>query len=493
METQDASIQAPKSLDIKVKTTTSRQAIAWLIGGALAALIVMLLPLGLERSAQVTLAIFVFTVALWIGEVLPTGISALVWTVLLVVFVGVKTLPEATIFSGFAKNTVWLLVGAFLIGEAMTKTHLAHRIAYRLMALGGSSYKRVVFFLWIAAMILGLIVPSGAVRMAIMIPIMLGIGQAFHVKLNSKFAVNILLNVYWSSMVFEALWYTATNLNLTAMGVLGTETGFQPSWIGWFVWMIIPVILMGLGLYFIINKIFAPEKEYLDAAGNVQSIQQSLNDLGPVSTGERKALIFFLITLALWVTEPYHKINSAYVALVMGAALFLPGIGVLETKDINKISWNTLLLMGIALGMGAVMKGVKLDTWLVAKLLDPILTPFARMGTIGVSFGTTLFCGLVHFLMPSGSAQTAALAPLLAKYAITAGLNPDVILLIVPRASSQMVILPYESVPLMVLWGTGYLNTKGCLKTFGTIAGFLLVWLTFMGPFWAWITSIVRF
>src|SRR5450756_856007 len=410
METQDASIQAPKSLDIKVKTTTSRQAIAWLIGGALAALIVMLLPLGLERSAQVTLAIFVFTVALWIGEVLPTGISALVWTVLLVVFVGVKTLPEATIFSGFAKNTVWLLVGAFLIGEAMTKTHLAHRIAYRLMALGGSSYKRVVFFLWIAAMILGLIVPSGAVRMAIMIPIMLGIGQAFHVKLNSKFAVNILLNVYWSSMVFEALWYTATNLNLTAMGVLGTETGFQPSWIGWFVWMIIPVILMGLGLYFI-----------------------------------------------------------------------------------NKISWNTLLLMGIALGMGAVMKGVKLDTWLVAKLLDPILTPFARMGTIGVSFGTTLFCGLVHFLMPSGSAQTAALAPLLAKYAITAGLNPDVILLIVPRASSQMVILPYESVPLMVLWGTGYLNTKGCLKTFGTIAGFLLVWLTFMGPFWAWITSIVRF
>jgi anion transporter len=492
MEAHNGGNQALQT-PVKVKATTSRQAVIWVIGGALVALLVMLLPLALERPAHIVLAIFVFTIALWIGEVLPMGISALLWTVLLVVFVGIKTLPEAVIFSGFAKNTFWLLLGAFLIGEAMTKTKLAHRIAYHLMAMGGSSYKRVVFFLWVASFILALLVPSGAVRMAIMIPIMLGIGGAFGVKLNTKFSVNILLNVYWASMCGEALFYTASNLNLTAMGVLKTVTGFAPSWIGWFVWMIVPVIVMTVGVYFIVNKLFSPEKEYLVITGGVEGIQQRLDALGPVSPEERRALIFFVITLVLWVTEPFHKINSAYVALMMGAALFLPGIGVLEISDVSKISWNTLILMGVALGMGAVLTTVKLDTWLITTLLDPILTPFARLGTMGGSFGISLFCGIVHFLIPSGSAQTAALSPLLIKYAATTGFNPTVMALIIPRASSQTPIFPYESVPLMVLWGSGYMNMKACLKTFGVITLFLIAWLTVMGPFWAWITSIVRF
>jgi sodium-dependent dicarboxylate transporter 2/3/5 len=56
------------------------------------------------------------------------------------------------------------------------------------------------------------------------------------------------------------------------------------------------------------------------------------------------------VTVAAWLTEPFHGTSSAIVALISTAVLF--GSGLLKRKDLARIDWSTLVLIagGIALG-----------------------------------------------------------------------------------------------------------------------------------------------
>ena len=79
-----------------------RTTLLWLVVGAVAAWIVSLLPLDLGPIGKTTLSVFVFTIALWIGELVPTGIAAVIWAGLLILTLG-KAMPAATIGSACSR------------------------------------------------------------------------------------------------------------------------------------------------------------------------------------------------------------------------------------------------------------------------------------------------------------------------------------------------------------------------------------------------------
>jgi di/tricarboxylate transporter len=139
----------------------------------------------LASQAHITLAVFTFVVVLWIGEVVPVGVSGLLFCVALAVILG-KRMPTSVIFSGFTNSTIWLIIGAFLLGEATVATGLAQHIAYMTMRLGKSSYSMVLVYLWVAQVILGLLTPSDAVRVVMFIPIMVGIVNTYKAKADSN-------------------------------------------------------------------------------------------------------------------------------------------------------------------------------------------------------------------------------------------------------------------------------------------------------------------
>ena len=463
----------------------------WIAVGIIAAIIIVTLNLGLSTSAQRLLALFVFVISLWIGEVMPTGMAALLWAGLVICIIGTKAIPAATVFSGFSNSTLWLMVGALLLGEATTQTRLAHRIAYKLMSLGGTSYIRVIMMLWIANMVLALIVPSGAVKMAIFIPIMMGIAAAYKAEPNSKFTANLMMNVYWSGMASEALILTSTNLNLTSVGILQQATGISISWIGWFLVMLLPSAIMMVGVFLIINKLFKPEETFARSEGGVEGLKEKLEELGPLSSEEIRTAALFTVTVLMWVFESVIHIPAAWVAVFAAAILFVPKIGVLNSKALNSISWNTVLMMGVALGMGSVMSAVGINTWLSDKLLTPLFEPLAHLGSFGIVLGIGLFAMIMHIVIPSGSALTAAAAPLLMSYSVSSGFNPVVVALALPRACSQLLLFPYQSVPIMVLWGTNFMDTKKFVKMSVVIVGFLLIWEASMGVFWDWASAFL--
>jgi len=459
----------------------------------LIALLFTVLPLGLTHEAQVTLAIFVFTALIWVFEVMPLGVSAVLFGVLLTVIVGSKIMPPSIVFGGFANSTLWLMVGAFLLGEATTKTGLSDRIALSIIRLGGSSYIRILLFIWLANLVLALLVPSGTARLAAQIPIMVGIVNAYKAPIGSRFSANLLLHVFCGGSTWASVyWYTGTTINVIAMNSVEAITGYLPSFLTWFIWMIVPASLLGLGMWFIIQWSMPPEKEIIANAGSVDAIEKRLSEMGAIKAEEKRVAGYFIITILLWFTEPFHHIPSAWVAIGAGTLVFLPYIGVLKGKSLNNIPWDIVLLLGIALGMDGVMKSVGLNTWVIEKLLDPILGPLTGFGTLGLAFGIAVFVAICHFVMPSSIAEASLLCPLIANYAHINGFDVSMASVVAARSAQNLFIFPYQTLPLIVLWGTGFMNMKQCIKSCGALAVFNLIWITAMGPYWIWIMNLVK-
>ncbi len=462
-----------------------------LVAAIVLALIVSRLPItSLGREAQITLAVFTFVLVLWIGEVVPVGVSGLLFCVALAVVLG-KRMPTSVIFSGFTNSTIWLIIGAFLLGEATVSTGLAQRIAYVTMRLGKSSYRMVLVYLWVAQVILGLLTPSGAVRVVMFIPIIVGIVNTYKAKADSKLASGLVLHVFWGMILGTTIWYTGSAINAQAMGVLKSVTGYSPSYFVYTIWNIIPCIVYAVGTFILIEWIMPAEKELVEA-GNLDILDKKLAELGPMSADAWKALFFFTVAVALWATEKIHGIDTAWVALGIGGLLFVPKIGVLNVKALNNIGWDTVLLMAVALGLSDIMKFVKLDVWVTKQVLAPILDPLAAYGSAGFALGLCIVNGLIHFIAASSMGEVALVAPLVVKYAHLSGYNPALAAIVTARAECNIFIFPYQMTPLLVLMGTGYLGAKRSLRCCCITCFAYIIWIVAMSPVWSWMATHVR-
>ncbi|HME42595.1 MAG TPA: SLC13 family permease [Syntrophorhabdales bacterium] len=467
------------------------RAVILFIAGIVAALVVARLPItGVTRELQLTLAAFTFVVVMWVAEVLPVGVSAVLFCMVLVVLLG-KKMPATVVFSGFSNPTIWLMIGALLLGEATVTTGVANRIAYLTMRLGGSSHRRLLIYVWLAQTILALITPAANARAAMFIPIMVGIVQAYKAKPNSRFASNLLLHIFWAIQFGAALWYTGTIINPQIMGILRAVTGYGPSYFVYVVWNFIPMMIFAVATFIIIEWMMPAEKDLIKG-GNVDILDKKLAEMGPMSADEWKALIFFVVAIALWATEKLHHIETSWVALGLAGLLFLPRVGVLKAKALSNLNWDIILLMAVSLGIINIMSVVKLDIWVTDQVLAPILNPLASLGSAGLALGVTLAVALVHFIASSALGEGALMGPLVIKFAYLMGYNAPLAALVTSRAEMHIFLFPYQMTPLLLLWGPGYLDMKRCLRCFGITSLFNIAWIVAMAPIWEWTMKLVK-
>ena len=100
--------------------------------GPLAFLVVLLAPLDLEQNQHTLAAILAFVVVMWVCETMPLPVTGLVGIVLCAVL-GVA--PVDDVFAPFGSSTIFLFIGAFILGMAMLANGLARRFAYRILAI----------------------------------------------------------------------------------------------------------------------------------------------------------------------------------------------------------------------------------------------------------------------------------------------------------------------------------------------------------------------
>ena len=439
-------------------------------GALVAALLITTCPIpGLSYQATAVLGILIMAIVWWITGVLPEFVTAVVMAVLFVVVAGISV---GATFSTFASSTWWLLLSAFTLGVGMKTSGLMRRIALAIVRKFPRTFRCQVIAQLVTGTVLGPLIPSLAVKGAMLAPLAMSIGDELGYERQGKRATGLFAAMLVGIRTVAPTIVSASVTGYALMATLPADVQEQFNMASWFVaalpWL---VVVLALNYFLIMGMYGRGEKagsssETVGAPGNAQSLEQSslrcgtrfvgaaecadskqdeagnsagepsrggtdLNDnqsipdgLGPLSAVEKRMLAIILMTVVLWATEPFHHISAMAVGLAALVFMFvLKVIDVLAFK--SGVNWTSLLFIGIALGLGSVFAEAGLNDW-VMQTCGPAFQALAGNPYLLV-LGIGVITVVLRFLIVSEVAYLNLLMAFLVPMAASVGVNPWVL------------------------------------------------------------------
>jgi sodium-dependent dicarboxylate transporter 2/3/5 len=147
------------------------------VGGLAVFALLLLLPApgGLSPEGWRAAAIAVLMASWWLTEAVPIPVTALLPLVLFPAL-GVLTMQEAA--APYANELIFLFMGGFFLATAMERWSVHRRIALAIMARVGTSPKRLLLGIMVAACFVSMWISNTATT-AMMLPIALAVGAMF--------------------------------------------------------------------------------------------------------------------------------------------------------------------------------------------------------------------------------------------------------------------------------------------------------------------------
>lgn len=433
-------------------------------------------PAGLSLAGQRMIAIMVFTVFMWITEAIPYGASAISLCFLMMISLGfspatgvsgpllgtAKAIPLA--LSGFS-NSGWLFVAAGLgMAAAITSTNLDKRVAYLILRLVGIKVNAIMLGIIITAFALTFLIPSVIARAATLVPIVIGLIAAFGLPVNSQIGKAMLLLAGILPSVTGVGVLTGAAPNPVLVNFL-TGAG-QPaiSYVGWLIDLFPYTVAFAAALYFLVTRLF--KFEVSELPGGKAYLTERIKELGPMSVVEKRASIIVAITIALWATDHFHKIDAPVISVLSVLLMVLPFIGVTTWNDLYKrMDWTSILLFGAGISMAEMFTKTGGAKW-VAK----VAFVESGMGTLSIpmmAIAIFVVMFFVRFCFTSITSCLTAITPAIIGFLVTLD-NPAIpitgIVLGVSLVAQCTAVIPVTSAPAMIAYGAGGFTTRDMIK-----------------------------
>ncbi len=454
-----------------------------LVTGPIAFIVVLLLPTpdGMSIEGQRAAAVAVLMAIWWLTEALPLAGTALL-PIALYPILGVLSASEVT--REYGDYNIFLFAGGFFIAMAMQKWNLHERIALNVVVRAGTDLRRLVGGFMLATAGLSLWISNTATAL-MMMPIAFAVIEQFEARTSREamrsFSTCLLLGIAYASSIggIGTIIGTPPNLVLTAQfSRLFPEA--QP--IGFFNWMLvgIPLVIVFLPIvWLLLVRVLFPIGGG-SAAIALDTLHNRLNELGPMSRGEKTVLTVSTLTALAWIfradielgqtlTIPGWSnlattvfgvdpkfINDATVAIFFSVVLFVTPVNLrkgdfaLDWEWARRIPWDVLLLFGGGLALAAGFAETQLVEWIGGRLeMLSGLHPIFLILTIAlvITFVTEL---------TSNTAVSTIVLPIIGGAAASSlGLNP--LLLMIPAAlsASCAFMLPVATPPNAIVFSSG--------------------------------------
>ena len=476
----------------------------WGLAAAVAALvIVMILPStpSLPVAGQYMLGVLAFAVILWMTEAVDYAVSSLLIAALMAFLLGLAPNPAkpdtllgtsaalTIALGGFANTALALVAAALFLSAAMQITGLDRRIALVVLSRMGARTNRVVIGAILTGVVMAFFVPSTTARVACLVPITLGMIQAFGVGRQSRFAALLMIVTAQTASIWNVGIKTASAQNLVMVGFAEKMLNGTVTWLEWLVVAAPWAILMSIALYFIMMRMLPPEAK--EIAGGKAAVEAELKKLGPITPAEIKLMVISIVLLFLWATEKIvHPFDSSSTTVAAIALMFMPGIGIMDWKTAQaKIPWGTILLFGVGISLGTALLQTKAAGWLAAIVVSGLglqqATAFMVLTVLSV------FLIVIHLGFASATALASAIIPIVIsvlQQVKTPGINVLGMTLLLQFVVSFGFILPVNAPQNMVAYGTDTFTSKDFIRTglVITAVGFVLL-LVLSVTYWHWI------
>ena len=321
-----------------------RHAARWMAAAvALAAVIVASLT-GISDPKLCRAAIVAGVVlVLWLSEVIPlyaTTIVLWVGCVLLLSPIDPTNFALPRVLSTAASPVMALFFGGFALSVAGSKYGIDAFLASWMVRLSGGTKAGLLLTIMAGTAVLSMWmsnIAAGAMMVATLRPLF---GEAREHADGGAFRRALLLGVAFAADFGGMGTPIGTGPNLIAMG--SVEERVRITFLQWMSFGVPSASLMIAITFGLLVWLHGVRGRVAAASTSIET-----HTLGPRGWS---VVAIFLIAVIGWLTEPLHSIPAAVVALGIAAALF--GVKLLDTSDLAKLEWDTLLLVAGGLSLG---------------------------------------------------------------------------------------------------------------------------------------------
>jgi len=396
------------------------------------------------NSIQDGLFVLLVCAGLWMSEIIPLPVTALLVPVFAYFF---KILSPVAAMGPFSNTIIFLFMGGFTLAALLNKHGIDLWLAERVIKFSrGSLWLSVIGFYAITSLLSMFI--SNTATTAMMVPIAVSlIDKKFPrmrtmLVLGTAYAANIGGNGTVVGSPPNAI--AAAALNLTFFDWL--KIGFPTTM------LMFPFVIIAL------RFVIKPENN-----AYVNRIDTSAFRWTPRAKG---TILLFLFTVLCWI---FSSQISAYIGLkkfdhmiaILITAL-APAFGLLSWKDLEKkIGWGILIIFGGGLCLSSILATTGTTEWIASSIFNAIsaaplwvilITSIAMMVFLTEISSNT---GSAAILVPVMFALSDQFSPSFA-YAMVFGIG---------LAANCAFMLPIATPPNALVYGTGFIKQKQMLKT----------------------------
>jgi anion transporter len=440
---------------------------------------------GLASQGHMMLGALSVTLGFWIFR--PGGVPLAAGCMVMVACGLIFGLKYDVSAAGFVSPAVWVLIPALYFGFVLQKTGLGRRIAFLVLKSFEPSWLSMTLSWFLIGLILSALTPSITVRIAIIMPIALGVVEACEMKPRSSGAAFVTI-IAWAMCLFPGTgWLTGSLTGPIMLGFLPPELKPMASFDEWFKILALPWFIVTVVFTILIYITMKPKQ----AIGIPRdTFREHYAALGPIKRDEVVAALVLFLSLLMFTTEKLHHIPTAAVAL--SALFILIVFKVVTMPDISTgVNWDVILFFGVAISLPSIFVAAKVSPWL-GPIIQPTILSYAGNALI---FLVVMTIGLmvIRFVdVPWGFSTVALTIPVLIPLFHQFGMHPLVACM--PYIIGiNFFLLGYQQPFIMM--ADGVLQGKGWAAGHITLAGVCYIIAVFVAllaciPYWRMIGAL---
>jgi len=395
-----------------------------------------------DSNRRMAAALLVVAATLWFTEVVPPFATGLLVILLGSIFLA-RPLGDPELFlRPVASPVIALFFGGLVLALALAKRGLDRRMAAVVLGRWGKNSNGL---LWAVLGLTGVtsMFLSNTATTALLITMLAPWVEAPGHDPNQKRRLG--LAVAMAASIGGIATVIGTPANAVAAGYLAANH-HAISFVGWMFWGLpLVVLLLGLTGWMVSRRI-----PVLPESGPSLAAPRE-----PLDRGDWQVIGTGVVTVALWMTDWWHGLPAAYVALIPVSLFFLSGI--LTAADLRKLDWDVLLLIagGFALGSALEKSGLAGD-------VAQVLSRGEQAWQVALCLGGL---AMVLSVFMSNTAAASLLVPIAGSVGV---MDTTHAVLLTAFCCSLGMSLPVSTPPNALMHSRGWVQTRD-LMIYGTL------------------------
>jgi sodium-dependent dicarboxylate transporter 2/3/5 len=420
----------------------------------------------------------------WIFEVFPLYVTALLPLVMFPLS-GVNSIQ--VISQSYGSPIVFLFLGGFALAAGLEKWRIHERVAFKILALSGSSPRKVLAGIIISTAIISMWISNTATAL-MMLPVVISISEIykkFSPQTSQNFSTALLLGLAYSASVGGVSTIIGTPPNVVLLGLFEKYYKKSIDFVAWLPIGLTFSILFCFFIFFFLNRWYGLKKENIEEISTF--IQEKNNHFAPLQKSEIRLLLVFIFIVCLWIFK--NPINLIFqgnyltdhiTAMIGFILLFIVPSGktnqsrLLVWDDIQRIPWGILLLFGGGLALAGQLEEVG-----IIEYIGNYISKIFESGNTALLVLILVFLTIILTEIMSNVALINVFIPIV--FAIAEGLHIHPLQAAIPVtiAASCAFMMPISTPPNAIVYSAGLFKAGEMFRVgfFLNIIAIIAIWL----------------